>query len=48
MKAIKGLGLPSKKRSFKVKSLTMLLCLLRIGKRMEDDFFNGVSHKNKA
>jgi len=44
-KAIKGLGLPPKKRSFKVKSLTMLLCALGIGKHMDDDFVNRVAHK---
>jgi len=45
IKAKKGLGLPSKMCSFKVKSLTMLLCALGIGKHMDDNPFNGVAHK---
>jgi len=45
IKAIKGLGLPPKKRSFKVKSLTMLLCALQIGKHIDNDFFKRVAQK---
>jgi len=45
MKATKGLGLPPKKRSFKVKSLTVHLCALGIGKHMDVDLFNRVAHK---
>jgi len=44
-KAVKGLELSPKKCSFKVKSLTMLLCKLGIGKHMGEDLFNGVAHK---
>jgi len=38
IRAIKGLGLPFKKRSLKVKSLTMLLYAPGIGKRMDNIF----------
>jgi len=36
IKGIEELRLPPKKHSFKVKSLTMLLCALGIGKRMDN------------
>ena len=46
IKAIKELGLPPKKHSFKVKNLTMRLHALKIGKGVDDDlFFNGLAHK---
>jgi len=38
IKAIKGLGLPPKKSFFNVKRLTILLCAVGIGKRMDDVF----------
>jgi len=40
----KGLGLPPKKHSFKVKSLTVLLCLIRISQCMNISFLNRLSH----
>jgi len=48
MKAIKGLGLPPKKRFFKVKSLTLLLCAFGIGKRIDDEFFKWGCPQDKA
>ena len=37
--------MPPKKRSFKVKSLTMLLYAVGIDKSMDDDFVNRVAQK---
>ena len=37
----KGLGLPPKKRSFKIKSLTRLLCLVRISDCVDISFLIG-------
>ena len=45
VKAIKGLGLPPKKHSFKVNSLTFLLCAHWIDKCLNYGLFNRLAYK---
>jgi len=46
IKTIKGIRLPPMKRSFKVKSLTMLLCVLEMDKCMDNVFIANTKLKS--